>query len=87
MDERPADDAAADEDHGWHSLLALGHHDTDPLDLTAPPGLRIIGASSDHLVVASEHRLSLGSEVSFRPGYSALARAMSSRTLHSIIRS
>ena len=63
---------AADEDHGWHSLLALGHQDTDPLDLTAPPGLRIIGASSDHLVLASEQRLELGAELEFRPGYSAL---------------
>ena len=69
-----ADATAADEDHGWHSLLAIGHQDTDPMDLDAPPGLRIIGASSDHLVIASEHRLGLGSEVTFRPGYSALVR-------------
>ena len=81
----PVDATALDDDHGWHSLLAIGHQDTDPLDLEPPPGSRIIGASSDHLVIASEHRLALGSEVAFRPGYSALARAMSSRTLHSII--
>jgi predicted amino acid racemase len=82
----PVDAMAVDEEHGWHSLLAIGHQDTDPLDLSAPPGLRIIGASSDHLVVASEHRLGLGSEVAFRPGYSALVRAISSRTMRSIIR-
>jgi len=87
----PADAPSAEatsvgEDHGWHSLLAIGHQDTDPLDLSAPPGLQIIGASSDHLVVASEHRLGLGSEIAFGPGYSALARAMSSLTLRSIIR-
>ena len=76
----------ADDEHGWHSLLAIGHQDTDPLDLSVPPGLRIIGASSDHLVVASEHRLALGSEVAFRPGYRALTRAMSSQTVESIIR-
>jgi predicted amino acid racemase len=81
----PADPTVVGEDHGWHTLLAIGHQDTDPLDLSAPPGLRIIGASSDHLVIASEHRLELGSEIAFRPGYSALARAMSSRTLQSII--
>jgi len=75
-----------DEDYGWHSLLAIGHQDTDPLDLGAPPGFRIIGASSDHLVIASDHRLTLGSEVAFRPGYSAVARSMSSRTLESIVR-
>jgi predicted amino acid racemase len=83
----PGEDATAiDEEHGWHSLLALGHQDTDPLDLTAPPGLTITGASSDHLVIASEQRLTLGSEVAFRPGYSALVRAMSSRTMDSVIR-
>jgi ornithine racemase len=82
----PADATVPDEEHGWHSLLALGHQDTDPLDLTAPAGLRITGASSDHLVVASEQKLALGSEVAFRPGYSALMRAMSSRTMHSVIR-
>jgi ornithine racemase len=82
----PATATPLDGDHGWHSLLAIGHQDTDPLDLSAPTGLRIIGASSDHLVIASEHRLALGSEVAFRPGYSALVRAMSSRTLRPIIR-
>jgi ornithine racemase len=82
----PAGEWPADEDHGWQSLLALGHQDTDPLDLTAPSGLRIIGASSDHVVVASQQRLALGSEVAFRPGYSALVRAMSSRTTRSVIR-
>jgi predicted amino acid racemase len=82
----PADTTPVDEDEGWHSLLALGHQDTDPLDLDAPSGLRVIGASSDHLVVASEERLALGSEVAFLPGYSALSRAMSSRTVEAVIR-
>jgi predicted amino acid racemase len=76
---------SADELDGWHSLLGIGHQDTDPLDLTPPPGLRIIGASSDHLVVASNGRLRLGSEVAFRPGYSALVRSMSSRTMRPVI--
>ncbi len=49
-------------------------------------GMRIIGASSDHLVIASTHRLRLGSEVAFRPGYSALVRAMSSRYVEPTIR-
>jgi predicted amino acid racemase len=82
----PPADPPPDEDHGWHSLLAIGHQDTDPLDLTTPSGARIIGASSDHLVVASRQRLTLGSEVAFRPGYSALVRSMSSRTMQSVIR-
>lgn len=82
----PADATPLDEHHGWHSLLAVGHQDTDPLDLGAPSGVRIIGASSDHLVIASEHRLALGSEIAFGPGYSALVRSMSSRTVHPVVR-
>jgi predicted amino acid racemase len=81
----PAVTAPDDERCGWQSLLGIGHQDTDPLDLTAPPGMRIIGASSDHLVLTSAHRLRLGSEVAFRPGYSALVRAMSSRYLQPIV--
>jgi predicted amino acid racemase len=80
----PAPTCGTDEIDGWHSLLAVGHQDTDPLDLTAPAGLRIIGASSDHLVIASDHRLELGSEIGFRPGYSALVRATGSRSMRSI---
>jgi predicted amino acid racemase len=79
--------ATPDDEHcGWQSLLGIGHQDTDPLDLTAPPGMQIIGASSDHLVITSADRLRLGSEVPFRPGYSALVRSMSSRYLQPIIR-
>ncbi len=82
----PAGTAAVDDEHGWHSLLGLGHQDTDPTDLSAPPGLQIIGASSDHLVIASDHQLRLGAEVAFRPGYSALVRAVSSRNLRQVVR-
>jgi predicted amino acid racemase len=82
----PVAAAATDERCGWQSLLGIGHQDTDPLDLTAPPGMRIIGASSDHVVITSAHRLGLGSEVAFRPGYSALVRAMSSRYVQPIVR-
>ena len=78
--------APVDDSHGWHSLLALGHQDTDPFDLVAPPEIRIVGASSDHLVVASDHRLPLGAEIVFRPGYSALVRAMSSRYVQPVVR-
>jgi len=81
----PVDLTPGDEQCGWQSLLGIGHQDTDPLDLTAPPGMRIVGASSDHLVIASAHRLPLGSEVAFRPGYSALVRAMGSRYLQQMV--
>jgi hypothetical protein len=37
-------------------------------------------------VIASQQQLALGSEVAFRPGYSALVRSMGSRTMRSVIR-
>ena len=63
------------------SILAIGRQDTDPDGLTPPPGITILGASSDHLVVDSTPYaapLSVGSELSFQLNYSALLRAMTS---------
>lgn len=61
------------------SILALGHQDTDPWGLTAPAGLEIIGASSDHLIVDSGSCSNLvGQELTFQLNYSALLRAMTS---------
>ena len=61
------------------SILALGHQDTDPWGLTAPLGLEILGASSDHLVVDSQRfPCTLGQKVTFQLNYSALVRAMTS---------
>jgi len=62
----------------WQSILALGHQDTDPDGLNTPPGIVILGASSDHLVIEAEQRLQIGSEIRFQPNYSALVRAMTS---------
>jgi predicted amino acid racemase len=60
-------------------LLALGRQDTDPSGLHSPPGVEILGASSDHLVMDSgEHRLPVGAEVALQVNYSALMRAMTS---------
>lgn len=61
------------------SILAIGHQDTDPSGLRPPPGIKIVGASSDHLIVESrsEH-LSVGAELTFLLNYSALLRAMTS---------
>ena len=39
-----------------------------PDALSAPAGLRILAASSDHLVLASDQPLAIGSEIAFRPG-------------------
>ena len=59
------------------SILALGYQDTDIKGLVMPLGLSLIGATSDHLVVnVSGASLAVGAEVSFRPNYSALMRAM-----------
>lgn len=60
-------------------ILALGRQDTDCFGLDAPPGIEILGASSDHIIVnAGDSGLPIGSEVRFQPNYSALVRAMTS---------
>ncbi|MDG2114199.1 MAG: alanine/ornithine racemase family PLP-dependent enzyme, partial [Actinomycetota bacterium] len=62
----------------WQTILAVGRQDVDPEDLTAPAGVDILAASSDHLVVESGEQMSPGDEISFEPGYSALLRSMTS---------
>ena len=61
------------------TILAIGHQDTDPSGLQPPPGVEILGASSDHLITDAGHNnLSVGDEISFQLNYSALVRAMTS---------
>ena len=61
------------------AILALGRVDTDPDGLVAPAGIRVLGASSDHLVLdAGTRACPVGSEVTFEPDYSALVRAAAS---------
>lgn len=70
----------ADRGSIFQAILALGRVDTDPDGLTPPPGIEIIGSSSDHLVVSSGRtRLAVGTEVTFQLNYSALIRAMASQ--------
>jgi predicted amino acid racemase len=62
------------------AILAGGRQDFDPGGLTAhDPDVEILGASSDHLVVAV-HRddLRVGGVLSFRPDYGSLLRAWTS---------
>jgi predicted amino acid racemase len=60
-------------------LLALGRQDVDPSGLAPPPGMIIVGASSDHLVLEVEGRApAIGGELSFGLGYGALLAAMTS---------
>lgn len=66
---------------GWvtQSILAIGRQDTDPDGLSAPVGIEIMGASSDHLILEAESgALSVGAEVAFELNYSALLLAMTS---------
>ena len=61
------------------TILAIGHQDIDPSGLKPPPGIHILGASGDHLVVRSENGdLAVGDEINFGLNYSALVRAMTS---------
>jgi hypothetical protein len=74
--ERPP---AADRGKISQAVLAIGHQDTDPLGLDPPAGIKILGASSDHLVVeAAGSGLTVGAELTFQLNYSALLRAMTS---------
>ena len=65
--------------HIQQAILAIGRQDIDPLGLEPPHGIKILEASSDHLVVRSS-RLNhpVGIEIPFQLNYSALLRAMTS---------
>ncbi|MGB5833340.1 MAG: alanine/ornithine racemase family PLP-dependent enzyme [Thiohalocapsa sp.] len=63
------------------TIFAIGRQDTDPSGLDSPPGIEVLAASSDHLVVDAGNyrdRLSVGAELPFQLNYSALLRAMTS---------
>jgi predicted amino acid racemase len=61
------------------AILATGHQDTDPTGLQMDPGVRLLGASSDHLIVETVQDVARsGSELTMRPNYSDLVRAMTS---------
>lgn len=62
----------------WQTILAVGRQDVDTADLTAPDGIEILAASSDHLLTATSRRTTPGEELRFQPGYSALLRSMTS---------
>ena len=61
------------------SILAIGRQDTDPDGLHPPPGIEVLGSSSDHLVVdGRDSGLSVGDEVTFGVNYSAMLAAATS---------
>ena len=61
------------------AIVALGRQDTDPDGLAPPPGITVLGLSSDHLVLdVGDHDVAVGDELSFGLGYGALLRAATS---------
>jgi predicted amino acid racemase len=71
------------------AILAMGRQDlqTDGLQ-PKRPGVTIVGASSDHLVVDvtdADPPVRLGEEMEFNPSYGAVATAMASRTATQVI--
>lgn len=60
-------------------ILAIGIQDIDPCGLQSFKGIKVLDASSDHLIIESaENELFIGEELSFQLNYSALVRAMTS---------
>jgi predicted amino acid racemase len=79
---------AADRGHISQTILALGRQDTDASGLQSPPGIEILAASSDHLVVESgRDGLSVGTEISFQLNYSAMVGAMTSPFVAKVLKS
>ncbi|MBC1261705.1 alanine/ornithine racemase family PLP-dependent enzyme [Synechococcus sp. BSF8S] len=71
--------ARVDRGERWRVLLALGLQDVDAAGLTLPPGMTLLGASSDHLVLdTGSMAVAVGTELGFELNYSALLRAMTS---------
>ena len=69
------------------TIVAIGRQDVAPDGLRAPPGVEILGASSDHLVVLDEgDRYPVGAEVEFGLDYGALVRAMTSPFVAKVVR-
>ena len=60
------------------TLVSLGRQDVELDGLVPPVGITVLGASSDHLILETPHRLAPGTEIRFQVGYSGLLRAMTS---------
>lgn len=60
------------------TIAAIGRQDVDPDGLAPPSGITVLAASSDHLVLETQHFLVPGTEIRFGLNYSALLRTMTS---------
>lgn len=71
------------------AILAIGRQDIDPDGLVPPAGLKILSASSDHLVIDASNytgSLKVGTQIPFQLDYSALLRAMTSPFIPSVMK-
>jgi len=95
--EGPVAPNAFDEIHHWadrgrrrRAILAVGRQDLRIESLVPHrPGVAIVGASSDHLVVdvtEAEPPVRVGEELAFRPLYGAIATGMASRTTTQVVK-
>ncbi len=69
------------EDRGLvrQAILAIGRQDIDPEGLQTAAGIKVMGASSAHLILESDSvDMHIGAEVTFQLNYSALVRSMTS---------
>ncbi|MCK4944473.1 MAG: alanine/ornithine racemase family PLP-dependent enzyme [Candidatus Aminicenantes bacterium] len=61
------------------AILDVGRQDVDPDGLTPiKKNIKILGASSDHLIVKCDSKILVGDKLEFIPNYSALLRIMTS---------
>ena len=66
-------------EYGRHHFDDRGRQDVEPDGLVPPPGVTMLGMSSDHLVVdLGDHPAAVGDELAFGVGYGGLLRAMTS---------
>ena len=78
------------EDRGWRmrAICDLGRQDAAPEALTPlDPGIEVLGASSDHLIVDvtdAQAPIQVGSEIRLRPNYGALLALSTSPHVHTI---
>lgn len=71
------------------AILAIGRQDIDPDGLVPPPGIKILAASSDHLVIDASNYpeiMDIGTQIPFQLDYSALLRAMTSPFIPKIMK-
>jgi predicted amino acid racemase len=75
----PADPQAKTSRQSLRLVLAVGRQDIDPAGLVPIGQFRIIGTSSDHLVITTnDHQMTVGSEIGFQVDYASVLRAMTS---------